>query len=144
MKFRIFLIFTIVVAVLLLLSCSEMPNSRNFDVEVSCDEFGESNHRSGELAIYMYDKITVKLCSNQTAGFQWDYEMTVEGVLIEEDHDYEEPAGNATGGAGTEIWTFKPVKVGTTQVQMEYGQPWEGGLEPEWTYNLTVSTHPYE
>lgn len=144
MKLRIFLVFTIVVAVLLLLSCSEMPSSRNFDVEVSCDEFGESNHRSGELAVMMYDKITVKLCSNQTAGFQWDYEMTVEGVLIEEDHDYEEPAGNTTGGAGTQIWTFKPVKPGTTQVQMEYGQPWDGGLDSEWTYNLTVSTHPYE
>ena len=144
MKLRIFLVFTIVVAVLLLLSCSEMPSSRNFEVEVSCDEFGESNHRSGELAVMMYDKITVKLCSNQTAGFQWDYEMTVEGVLIEEDHDYEEPAGNATGGAGTEIWTFKPVTPGTTQVQMEYGQLWDGGLESEWTYNLTVSTHPYE
>lgn len=144
MKFRIFLIFTIIVAILLLLSCVEMPSSRNFDVEVSCDEFAESNHLSGELGIYMFDKITVKLCSNQTAGFQWAYEMTVESVLIEEDHDYEEPAGNTTGGAGTEIWTFKPVGAGTTQVQMEYGQPGESGLESEWTYNLTVLVSAYE
>jgi predicted secreted protein len=144
MKLRIFLIFTIFVAVLLLLSCSEIPSGRSFDIEISCDEFGESNHRSGELGIFMFDKITVKLCSNQTAGFQWDYEMTVESVLIEEDHDFEEPAGNTTGGAGTEIWTFKPVGAGTTQVQMEYGQPWEGGLESEWTYNMTVRVYKYE
>jgi predicted secreted protein len=144
MKLRIFLIFTIFVTVLLLISCVEIPSSRNFDVEISCDEFGESNHRSGELVVYMFDRITVKLCSYPATGVQWDYEMTVESVLIEEDHDFEEPAGNTTGGAGTEIWTFKPVGAGTTQVQMEYGQPGEGGSESEWTYNLTVWVYEYE
>jgi predicted secreted protein len=136
-KLRIFLIFTIFTTVLLLSSCT--VTSYDFNVEISCDEFGESNHRNGEFEVGVGDKIKLKLCSNQTAGFQWDYEMTIENVLKEEDHDFEEPEGDVPGAAGIEIWTFEAVETGTTEVQMEYSQPWEGGLKSEWTYNMTVT-----
>jgi predicted secreted protein len=137
MKLRILLIFTIFTTALLLSSC--IVTSHDFNVEISCDEFGESNHRSGEFEVEVGDKIRVKLCSNQTAGFQWGYEMTVENVLKEEDHDFEEPEGEVPGAAGIEIWTFEAVETGTTEVQMEYSQPSEGGLKSKWTYNMTVT-----
>ena len=137
MKLRILLIFTIFTAVLLLSSC--ITTSHDFKVEISCDEFGESNHRSGEFEVEVGDKIRVKLCSNPTTGFQWDYEMTIENVLKEEDQDIEEPEGDGDGAAGIEIWAFEAVETGTTEVQMEYSQPWEGGLKSEWTYNMTVT-----
>jgi len=137
MKLRIFLIFTIVITALLLSSC--IVTSHDFNVEISCDEFGENNHRSGEFEVEVGDKIRMKLCSDPTTGFQWDYEMTVENVLREEDHDFEEPEGEVPGAAGIEIWTFEAVETGTTEVQMEYSQPWEGGLKSKWTYNMTVT-----
>jgi predicted secreted protein len=134
MKLRILLIFTIFTTALLLSSC--IVTSYDFNVEISCAEFAESNHRSGEFEVEVGDKIRMELCSNQTAGFQWDYEMTIENVLMEEDHDFEEPEGDT---AGIEIWTFEAVETGTTEVRMEYSQPWEGGLKSEWTYNMTVT-----
>lgn len=137
MKLRIFLIFTIFITALLPSSC--IVTSHDYSAEISCDEFGASNHRSGEFEVEVGDKIRLKLCSNQTAGFQWDYEMTIENVLKEEDHDFEEPGGDVPGAAGIEIWTFEAVEMGTTEVQMEYSQPWEGGLTSEWTYNMTVT-----
>ncbi len=139
MKLRIFLVFTILTSILLLSSC--IVTSYDFEADISCDEFGNSNHRSGEFEVQVGDKIRVELCSNPTTGFQWDYEMTVEDVLREEDHDFEEPEGDAgdTGDAGTELWTFEAVETGTTEVQMEYSQPWEGGLKSQWTYNMTVT-----
>jgi predicted secreted protein len=137
MKLRIFLLFTIFTTVLLLSSC--IVTSHDFNVEISCDEFGESNHRSGEFEVEVGDKIRVELCSNPTTGFQWDYEMTIENVLKEEDHDFEEPEGDGPGAAGIEIWAFEAVETGTTEVQMEYSQPWEGGLKSEWTYTVTVT-----
>ncbi len=137
MKLRILLIFTIFAAVLLL--SLYIVTSHDFDVAISCDEFGESNHRSGEFEVEVGDKIRVKLCSNPTTGFQWDYEMTIEDVLKEEDHDFEEPEGDVDGAAGIEIWAFEAVETGITEVQMEYSQPWEGGLKSEWTYNMTVT-----
>jgi predicted secreted protein len=136
-KLRIFFIFTIFATVLLLSSC--IVTSHDFNVEISCDEFGENNHRSGEFEIEVGDKIRMKLCSDPTTGFQWGYEMTVENVLREEDHDFEEPEGDTPGATGIEIWTFEAVETGTTEVQMEYSQPSEGGLKSQWTYNVTVT-----
>ena len=137
MKLRILLIFTIFTIVLLLSSC--IVTSHDFNVEISCDEFSENNHRSGELEVEVGDKIRMKLCSDPTTGFQWDYEVTVENVLKEEDHDFEEPEGDVPGAAGIEIWTFEAVETGTTEVQMEYSQPSEGGVKSKWTYNVTVT-----
>ena len=65
--------------------------------------------------------------------------MLVDNVLKEEDHDFEEPEGDAPGAAGIETWTFEAVEAGTTEVQMEYSQPSEDGLNSQWTYNVTVT-----
>jgi len=137
MKLRIFLIFAILTNVLLLSSC--IVTSYDFEVDISCDEFGENNHRSGEFEVKVGDKIRLELCSNPTAGFQWDYELTVEDVLKEEDHDFEGAEGDVPGAAGVETWTFEAVETGTTEVQMEYSQPSEGGVKSQWTYNMTVT-----
>jgi len=59
--------------------------------------------------------------------------------LKEEDHDFEEPEGDDPGAAGIETWTFEAVETGTTEVQMEYSQPSEGGLKSQWTYHMTVT-----
>ena len=137
MKLRILLIFAIFTTTLLLSSC--IVTSHDFNVEISCDDFGERNHRSGEFEVEVGDKIRVKLCSDPVTGFQWGYEMTVENVLKEEDHDFEEPEGDVPGATGIETWTFEAVETGTTEVQMEYSQPWEDGLKSEWTYNMTIT-----
>ena len=137
MKVRVFLALAMCTAVLLLSSC--IVTSHDYSVEFSCDEFTENHHRSGDFEVDVGDKIRVELCSNPTTGFQWDYEMTIGNVVKEEDHDFEEPEGDVVGAAGIEFWTFEAVEKGTTEVQMEYSQPWEGGLKAEWTYTMTVT-----
>jgi len=144
MKLRFVLIFMIFIAALLLPTCivtSHEPGivtSHDFNVEISCDEFADWNHLRGDFEVAVGDKIRVELCSNPTTGFQWGYEMTIENVLEEEDHDFEESEADVAGAAGIEIWTFEAVEAGETEVQMEYSQPWEGGLKSEWTYTMTV------
>jgi len=138
MKHKIILIPMILVALLALSSCIVTSSLTN--VEISCDEFNESpNSIRNEFEVEIGDKITVKLCSNPTTGFQWDYETTIENVLKEEDRDFEEPEGDIPGAAGIDVWTFEAVEKGTTEVRMEYSQPWEGGLKAEWTYTITVT-----
>jgi predicted secreted protein len=137
MKLRTFLIFAILTVVLLLPSC--IVTSHDYNVEVTCDDFGANNNRISEFEVEIGDKIRMELCSNPTTGFQWEYEMTTENVLKEEDHDFEEPAEDVVGAAGIELWTFEAVEKGTTEVQMEYSQPWEGGLKAEWTYTMTIT-----
>jgi len=137
MKLRIFLVFTVLTSSLFLSSC--IVTSYDFEADISCAEFDQSSHRSGEFEVQVGDRIRVELCSNPTTGFEWDYEMTVDNVLKEEDHDFEEPEGDDPGAAGIETWTFEAVETGTTEVQMEYSQPSEGGLKSQWTYNMTVT-----
>ena len=137
MKLRIFLIFTIFTIVPLLSSC--IVTSHDFKVEISCDKFGENGHYITEFDVEVGDKIRVKLCSNPTTGFKWTYEISAESVLKEEDYDFEEPEGDIPGVAGIDVWTFEAVEKGTTEVRMEYSQPWEGGLKAEWTYTMNVT-----
>ena len=66
--------------------------------------------------------------------------MSVVNVLKEEDYDFEEPEDkNLVGAGGKEVWTFEAVEKGTTEVRLEYSQPWEGGEKAEWTYIMTVT-----
>ena len=136
MKLRIMLIFAMLAASLLVSSCI---TSHDIHVEISCDQFNENNHVRNEYHVGIGDKIRVRLCSNPTTGFQWDCETSEDNVLKEEDHDFEEPEGDVPGSAGMEVWTFEAYEKGTTEVRMEYSQPWEGGEKEEWTYTMTVT-----
>jgi len=139
MKLKIVIIISMILVTLLALS-SCIVTSRAIGVEISCDEFTENPHSiRNDFQAEIGDKITVKLCSNPTTGFEWGYEITTENVVKEEDHDFEPPEGDVPGAAGIEVWTFEAVEKGTTEVQMEYSQPWEGGLKAEWTYTITVT-----
>jgi len=113
------------------------PNDRF--VDISCDEFRAHNHVRNDFQVEIGDKIRAKLCSNPTTGFKWEYEMSNETMLKEEDYDFEEPKGDVPGAAGIEVWTFEAVEKGTTEVHMAYSQRWEGGLKEEWTYTITVT-----
>ena len=136
MKVRIILIFLMLAASLTVSSCI---TSRDINVEINCDQFNESHHTRNEFQVEIGDKIRVKICSNPTTGFEWNYETTVEGVLREEDHDFEEPKEDVPGAAGIEVWTFEAVGKGTTEVRLTYSQPWEGGEKEVWTYTMTVT-----
>jgi predicted secreted protein len=137
MKLRMTALFFIIFLILPLMSC--IITSRDTYVEISCDDFMENpTSIRNDFEIEIGDKITVKLCSNPTTGFQWNYEMSGDNALREEDHDFEEPDGDVVGASGIEVWTFEGTAKGTTEVLMEYSQPWEGGIKKEWTYRMTI------
>ena len=138
MKLRIMALFTTVILTLILVSC--FVTSRDTHVEISCDDFVEHpTSIRNDFEIKIGDKIYVELCSNPTTGFEWSYEMSGDSALKEEDHDFEEPEGDIVGAAGKETWTFEATDKGETIINMEYSQPWDGGMKGEWTYTINVS-----
>ena len=136
MRPRIILIFAMLVALLSSLSCI---TSREINVEITCDQFNENHHTRNDFQVEIGDKIRAKLCSNPATGFKWEYHMSNENVLKEEDYDFEESKGDVVGAAGIEVWTFEAVNTGTTEVRLEYSRPWEGGEKAEWTYTMNVT-----
>ena len=138
MKMKLIAIATLLLVSLSLSSC--IITSQLINVAIPCEEFRENpNSIINDFQIEIGDKITVKLCSNPTTGFQWGYEMSGDNAIKEEDHDFEEPNGDVVGASGTEVWTFEGTAEGTTVVLMEYSQPWEGGIKKEWTYRMNIT-----
>ena len=138
MKMKLIAIATLLLVSLSLSSC--IITSQLINVDISCEEFQENpNSIINDFQIEIGDKITVKLCSNPTTGFQWGYEMSGDNAIKEEDHDFEEPNGDVVGASGTEVWTFEGTAKGTIVVLMEYSQPWEGGIKKEWTYRMNIT-----
>ena len=137
MKLKIFLVLCL--AMLLLTSSACFMTSQDYEINITCDNFNESHSCISAFNMEVGDKVRVRLCSNTTTGFQWEYQMTQGNVLKEEDHDYEEPEGNLAGAAGTELWTFEAVGAGETEVSMTYSQPWEGGEKDVWTYTMMIT-----
>jgi inhibitor of cysteine peptidase len=110
----------------------------NIKLDVTCEEFQEKSKDLENIwEIDTHDKITVRLCANPSTGYSWSYEMTNEGVMALEDHDYEEPEGGAVGAYGVDVWTFEAVEPGTTEIRMQYSRSWEEDIE--WTYTMSVT-----
>ena len=135
-KMKLIATVTLLLVSLSLLSCITIGT---YDIDVSCEQFRENPNNISIFQIEIGDKVTVRLCSNPTTGFQWSYEMSGDSVLKEEDHDFEEPDSDVVGASGTDVWTFEGTAKGTTEVLMEYSKPWEGGTKKEWTYRMTVT-----
>jgi inhibitor of cysteine peptidase len=137
MLLRISLLFIMCITTLSMSSC--FVTSHDYSFEVSCEEFAENSKYNRDLVLEVGDKIKLALCSNRSTGFSWEYKVTAENIVSEEDHDFEEPEADVVGAAGKELWTFKAVEKGTTEIQMEYSKPWEGGTKAEWTYTIKVT-----
>ena len=138
MKVRIIALLILIVLTLTMLSC--LVTSRDTHVEISCDDFVENpSSIRNDFKIEIGDKLYVELCSNPTTGFEWSYEMSGDTSVKEEDHDFEAPEGDVPGASGKETWTFEGVGIGTSEIFMEYSQPWDGGIKQEWTYRITVT-----
>jgi inhibitor of cysteine peptidase len=82
---------------------------------------------------------------NPSTGLVWpeSFKISDQTIVQHTDHKYVAPEAEAgtipvVGAPGTEVWTFKASKKGTSTIYMEYGRPWEGGEKGEWTFRLTV------
>lgn len=138
MKLRIIALFIAIALTIPMVSC--YVTSHDTYVEISCDDFNENpTSIRNDFEIEIGDKVYLELCSNPTTGFEWSYEMSGDSAVILEEHDFVEPEGDLVGAPGVEQWTFEGVSEGTTEIFMEYSQPWDGGTKQQWTYRMTIT-----
>ena len=124
-----------------LFACSPVPKQASLDV--SYDDFMKLQHISKEVEVAIDGSLTVALYSCPSEGRQWsEAEISDQTVLQQTDHKLVMPehiGDMPPGTPGQEVWTFKPLKTGTSTISMEYTHPWEGGEEePMLTFVLTV------
>lgn len=86
-------------------------------------------------------EFTLKLNSNQTTGYSWDVDGTYDtSIITKTGYQYVTDSSNLAGAPGTELWTFKGEKAGTTTLTFKYFRSWEGASSAinTKTYNVTV------
>jgi inhibitor of cysteine peptidase len=139
MKSKMIPVFAMLILSLGLAACAP---STGTSISVSCDDFNNQKYISKQMTVAAGDTFTVTLCSNATTGFQWSESAQIsdQTVVQQIGHEFVAPENTGLVGApGTEVWTFKALKNGTSTIAMEYSRPWEGGEKGVWTFNLTVT-----
>ncbi len=98
------------VILFLILQCSPMKNADNSKNKI-VSKVGES--------------FTIELASNITTGFKWKLENSLDtNYLVFLQKEYKEP-NKLEGETGVEIWQFKAIKQGITNLKFIYIRPWE-------------------
>jgi predicted secreted protein len=134
--------FARIALVVIALSLAACTPTRS--IEISCEEFYETPHRSDDLSVSVGDEISVTLCSNPSTGFQWmeQAEINNPDVIEQVDHEMHPPAEKGQppppGTAGVEVWKFMALNPGDCMVSLDYSQPWEGGEIASWTYAINL------
>jgi len=69
---------------------------------------------------------TIEIAANHTTGYSWQLaEPLNEKVLKVEYWYYKQPNTKMLGAGGTEVWTFRAMGEGKTNLKFEYVRPWE-------------------
>jgi predicted secreted protein len=75
------------------------------------------------------DEFTIELASNPTTGYQWEASWDDEYVkLISQKYVPDPILFGIVGSGGTEIYTFKAIKKGQTEIRFSYLRPWDNCL----------------
>lgn len=85
--------------------------------------------------------VIVALASNPSTGYSWAVVATEPANLELDGEPTYVPPGSTTpvvGAAGTEVFTFKAIKTGSSKLSMAYARSFETGVAPEETFEITV------
>jgi len=83
---------------------------------------------------------TLTLDSNRTTGYRWQLANPVDEKHVKLiSSEYHRASTQLMGAGGKEIWTFKAVAAGTTEIHLKYVRPWETNIPPAQTTNFLVA-----
>lgn len=86
--------------------------------------FGEVNTKADH-------EIVATLASNQTTGYQWQLmKPLAESIVKLVSHVYRSPQTGLVGAGGQEIWVFRTMGLGETEIALGYIRSWEKGVPP--------------
>jgi len=125
-------------------ACSSVSGAsaeKEASIQVSADEFATTNGITRGITLSEGDTVTVSLGSNPSTGFSWpDTAQVADPAVVRQvETEFVTADGQLVGAPGTQVWTFRALKKGSTTVSMEYSRPWEGGEKGVWTFDLTVT-----
>ena len=99
-----------------------------------------ASYSGSQVNLSVGDLLIVTLDSNTAStGFSWTNASISNASAIKEmSRTFKEPDSKLIGASGQDIWTFKTLEKGTSTISMNYSKPWETGVAPVATFNVTI------
>jgi inhibitor of cysteine peptidase len=100
----------------------------------SCGASGGTTNISGKAREYSSpaepikvksgEEFVIKIKSNPTTGYSWELANNPDNIILVT-NSYLASSSRLMGVGGHELWTFKAVGCGQTNILMKYLRPWE-------------------
>lgn len=105
-----------------------------------CKRTPEYSESSTSIKVEIGQEFVIKLRSNRTTGYQWRLAKSLDKDILQlVKSKYVAPKTSALGAGGDELWTFKAVGKGRTQISLEYVRLWKKDAPPLKTKNFMVT-----
>jgi len=133
-KTLILSLFIVVLSLVILLSISSCSDTEKYYFT------GKNNGENVDLNVG--DIINLRLDSNITTGYSWELSETTDTEIISlESSLYENSQENEdiVGAGGAELFSFRAISAGQTDLILEYIRPWEEGMEPADSFTLKIT-----
>ena len=99
------------------------------------------NDPAKSIDIELCKDFTITLESNKTTGFGWDIATPIDEKIVKfMGCEYIAAQTGLVGSGGREIWSFRAICPGKTNISFKYIRPWEKDVPPakNLTFNVAV------
>ena len=87
---------------------------------------GTTNMTASEpIMVKAGQNFTIKMESNPTTGYGWQLSKALDNKISLVTNAFIPPDSKLCGAGGHELWTFKAIGEGQTDISMKYVRPWE-------------------
>ncbi len=90
------------------------------------------------VTLRVADALVVALAGNPTTGYSWQVESSGAPALQPEGAPTFKPDRKLRGAGGVTTSRYRAVAEGTSTLRLEYRRPWEKGVAPAATFEVTV------
>ena len=143
MKTRLLTMVAMLVSSAVLGCTASESRAQTTTIQVPIDDVINQTVITRDTTLAVGDTLKVTLGSNNTTPYRWtaDTKIGDPSVVQQTSHEYVEPSsagGNTTGAPGTEVWTFKALKAGTTTITTDYTYILGSDTTPACTFTAKV------
>lgn len=93
-----------------------------------------------KVALFADQELVIQLDSNPSTGYTWETK-DMDATMFEQagDAKFTSSNPNLVGSGGTTTLTFRVLKTGNATLTLVYHRPWETGVDPLYTFSITVT-----
>jgi len=125
-------IFAVIGLILIIVSLVVYLFKSQSTVSVDASDAGET------VTLSKGDYLNVSLAGNLTTGYTWEMLPLDTSIITQRGEPIMKPDSKAIGSGGMITLKFQAVKTGQTQLKLIYHRPWEKGVEPVNTFEITI------